>query len=149
RTFMSSFTIARTFSAETRANREAWESEYCCSGFNSPRTTFSFSRMSFSSARDTYDSSMVSLLGAPQVLGPDDRLLDPTAEADVINDGGSAMLHDRARHAVEPVVRPPFLYTRIDDARHALAVCDGEQRPRDGGEPALARTAAERLPCRP
>src|SRR2546430_3689739 len=56
---MSSFTIAGTFSAGTRAKSAAWESEYCCSGFNSPRTAFSFSRMTFSSARDTYDSSMV------------------------------------------------------------------------------------------
>src|SRR5207247_4477020 len=128
---MSSFTIARTFSAGTRANREAWESEYCCSGFNSPRTTFSFSRMSFSSARDTYDSSMVSLLGPPQVLGPDDRLLDPTAEADVDHEGGAATLHDRARHAVEAVVRPPFLDTRVDDNRQPLVDLRSMQRPRE------------------
>src|SRR5438128_2309798 len=68
------------------------------------------------------------------------------ARTDVNHEGGSAMLHDRARHAVEPVVRPPFLDTRIDDDRHALADLEGLQRPRDGGEPALARTAAELLP---
>src|SRR2546429_1547799 len=49
----------RTFSGGTRAKREAWLREYCCSGLSSPRAAFSLSRMTFSSVRDTYDSSIV------------------------------------------------------------------------------------------
>src|SRR2546428_562077 len=127
---MSSFTIAGTFSAGTRANSAAWESEYCCSGFNSPRTAFSFSRMTFSSVRDTYDSSMVPLLRPPQVLGPDDGLLDPVAKTDIDDEGGAAALHDRAGHAVEPVVRPPFLHARIVADLHVLPHLSRSQHPR-------------------
>src|SRR5437773_9336109 len=50
---MSSFTMRGTFSGGTRAKRDAWLREYCCSGLSSPRAAFSFSRMTFSSVRDT------------------------------------------------------------------------------------------------
>src|SRR6266540_2492137 len=56
---MSSFTIGGTLSAGTRANSDAWEREYCCSGLSSPRAAFSFSRMTFSSARETTTASMI------------------------------------------------------------------------------------------
>src|SRR5207245_11055598 len=120
----------------------ALESKYCCAVFNSLRAAFFFSRMTFSSARDTYDASMVPLLRPPQVFVPDDGLLDPAPEANVDHEGGAASLHDRAGHAVEPVVRPPSLDARIDDDRHMLADLEGLERPGNRGEPALAGTAA-------
>src|SRR2546427_11204164 len=89
---------------------------------------------------------MVPLLRAPQVLGSDDRLLDPAAETDVDDEGGAAAFHDRARHPVEPVVRPSFLDARINHDRHPLPDLEGREGPRDRGEPALAGAATELLP---
>src|SRR5439155_4142900 len=85
-------------------------------------------------------------LRAPQVLGPDDGLLDATAEADVDEERGRPLPDDGPGHAMEAVVRPPFLQARIDHDRHALAVFEGLERAGDGGKPALARAAAELLP---
>src|SRR2546428_6733095 len=81
---------------------------------------------------------MVPLLRAPQVLGSDDRLLDPAAETDVDDEGGAAAFHDRARHPVEPVVRPSFLDARINHDRHPLPDLERREGPRDRGEPPLA-----------
>src|SRR6266705_1771109 len=143
---MSSFTIGGTLSAGTRANSNAWEREYCCSGLSSPRAPFSFSRMTFSSARETNTSSMIPLLRPPQVLGPDHGLFDLAAEPHVDEERAAAPPDDGARHAVEAVVRPAALDARVDDDRHVFAVLEGLERPRDRGEPALAGAAAELLP---
>src|SRR5438128_10432230 len=89
---------------------------------------------------------MVPLLRPPQVLGSDDCFLDPAAEADVDDEDGAAAFHDRARHAMEPVVGPTFLHARSDDARHPLPDFELGVRPRARGEPALARAAAELPP---
>src|SRR3989449_8172813 len=143
---MSSFRMIGTLSGGTRAKSDASERECGCSEFGSPRAAFSFSRMIFSAARDTFDSSIVPLLGAPQVFRAYDGLLDPHAEAEVDHESGTASLHDRTRHAVEPVVGQPFLDARVDDDRHALADIERLERPGDRREPAVAGAAAALLP---
>src|SRR3989454_2758687 len=80
------------------------------------RATFSRSRRSLISARDTCFSSTVGLPPSrpPQVLGLHDRFLDLSAEPDVDDVGASLLPDDRARLAMEPIVGPSLLEGGID-----------------------------------
>src|SRR5207253_10778274 len=53
----------------------------------------------------------------------------PISEADVDEERGPPLPDDGPGHAVEAVVRPPFLQARIDHDRHALADFEGLERP--------------------